>query len=1138
MRGLLAAAALAVVAGVIVAGRLSQGPIDLAFLKPRLEHALGKTLGVSAEVGTVALDARDGRVLLSASDLHAVGDMGETIGRAARVNLGLDLRALMNGEVAPDRLEIFGARVQATRDPDGALSLRVAPVGDAAASGDLETSAPDILSLAREWMAGDRAVARLPDIRLAAAELSVVDGSSGDLLWRGEADATLQVWPDRAAVLAAIGFDDNRAAPRLQMSAALRRGDGGAASARLAHADLAAMGRVARLFGLDLPPIEGRVDGAASLEFGPSLQPTIAQSTLRLTSFDLALPDGARLALEHGEAEAEFDFASARLVLSGLRLGPEGAGFVGAGDVRFDGNAAHASGRIDHADIAYLAALIGNADALRGIDAALSGDVDASFAFGRIGAVEARLRARADIDRPDLFYNPLEVRDAVAFMRFDAGVGDVAIKGVNLTLDGIAVAGEAAAQIADDGTLDTLDAKVRVGELPAERLARIWPRAFSTGGRAWVARNLTAGRITGADAKIEKASGAPIAASGEFAAEDLTVRYWDPMPLATGVAGVGRFAGDELVIDVSRGASSGLTTDDVKIRFTDLGQPRETLSIDGAIAGSAPDLLAVLNRKPLQYADWLGVEPAATRGKVDGRVRLKFPLIDELSVDDIDIQASGAVAEAFLPKAVAGWDLDADRLKVDVDMKRLAVDGEGRLLKEPIRFAGALQFAPGPERARFKGDWRLTRTVRQELGIGAPAVRRRLTGVTPAAFDVRILENDRYEIDVDADLTAATLLAQEIGWLKPKGAPARVAGRAILQGRKPVRIEQIRLTADDFRLDADVDFDLADQSLRRVAVRRLKGAGHDLTADVVLEGPADMIVISGAAADLRPLLELEEEPNAKNAPPKPPDPRRRRFEIDLAEARLSKRLRLGDLTARFTIKDGWPETIDARARYQGGQLTVGKDPENADWLRADISDFGQLLAASGAIDGVRGEGATLYARNRADAGFDLTFEAEDFIVSRAGLADLLGGSSTGLVDTFAGKQGIRFDDLDLSGAFANGALRIAKGSLRGTAIGVTAKGDVDIGRRNFDVVGAITPVYGVSRMLSAIPLLGDILTGTDGAGLFAAQYRAFGSFEDPKLKVDRLSALAPGILRQALPAPKRSGDTPVLQPPGPPPNDR
>ena len=61
--------------------------------------------------------------------------------------------------------------------------------------------------------------------------------------------------------------------------------------------------------------------------------------------------------------------------------------------------------------------------------------------------------------------------------------------------------------------------------------------------------------------------------------------------------------------------------------------------------------------------------------------------------------------------------------------------------------------------------------------------------------------------------------------------------------------------------------------------------------------------------------------------------------------------------------------------------------------------------------------------------------------------------------------------------------------------------------------GTAVPFYSVNEFLNKIPLLGTMLTGGEGQGLFAATYKVQGTFADPKVSINPLSVLAPGIIR-------------------------
>src|SRR5690606_34039123 len=72
---------------------------------------------------------------------------------------------------------------------------------------------------------------------------------------------------------------------------------------------------------------------------------------------------------------------------------------------------------------------------------------------------------------------------------------------------------------------------------------------------------------------------------------------------------------------------------------------------------------------------------------------------------------------------------------------------------------------------------------------------------------------------------------------------------------------------------------------------------------------------------------------------------------------------------------------------------------------------------------------------------------------------------------------------------------------------------IDFGRNAVDIEGTIAPAYVVNSILGNIPVIGDLLQGGKGEGIFAATYKARGSLDQPEITVNPLTALAPGFLR-------------------------
>lgn len=112
--------------GGLVAWRLHAGPVPLDFLTPHLEEAL-KTEGRGYTVDideTVAVWAGwRNAVDIIATDVVVTTPDGSTLARLPELSLGLSLRALVRGNVAPTSLNAIGPNVRVIRQKNGEFQL-------------------------------------------------------------------------------------------------------------------------------------------------------------------------------------------------------------------------------------------------------------------------------------------------------------------------------------------------------------------------------------------------------------------------------------------------------------------------------------------------------------------------------------------------------------------------------------------------------------------------------------------------------------------------------------------------------------------------------------------------------------------------------------------------------------------------------------------------------------------------------------------------------------------------------------------------------------------------------------------------------------------------------------------------------
>jgi len=142
-------------------------------------------------------------------------------------------------------------------------------------------------------------------------------------------------------------------------------------------------------------------------------------------------------------------------------------------------------------------------------------------------------------------------------------------------------------------------------------------------------------------------------------------------------------------------------------------------------------------------------------------------------------------------------------------------------------------------------------------------------------------------------------------------------------------------------------------------------------------------------------------------------------------------------------------------------------------------------------------------------------DGEDYTVQKAPtLTRVLSiGSFSGAANLLQGK-GIPFTRLRGDYLFDGGKITISEARAYGGAIGVNASGVINMRDNTLDLTGVMVPAYTLNSALRNVPLLGPLLLGPEGSGVFGINFRVAGPADDPNVSVNPLSAVAPGVLRK------------------------
>ena len=203
--------------------------------------------------------------------------------------------------------------------------------------------------------------------------------------------------------------------------------------------------------------------------------------------------------------------------------------------------------------------------------------------------------------------------------------------------------------------------------------------------------------------------------------------------------------------------------------------------------------------------------------------------------------------------------------------------------------------------------------------------------------------------------------------------------------------------------------------------------------------------------------------------------------------------------------DGSP--FEARFDTNGGQAAT---------FHVSSGDAGFIASAFLGIDYLDGgqlEMDGVLANDNKPSKFDISItdtrlNNAPFLTQILSLASL-----RGLADTLGG-EGVLFSRLDIPLTVAGDRYVVNGAKAQGPALGLTTNGYFDSKDGKIEFDGVLVPSFGMNSALGTIPILGDLVVGRDGEGVFSLTYGIRGTMEKANVSVNPLSALAPGVIRR------------------------
>lgn len=1094
VRVLLVFACLVVVVAGASAWKLMHGGISLNFLQPQFEQAFESRLpGQSIDIGAIILewDTDTSTILLRLQDTHVSAENGTPVAEFSSLLLGVDLRELLWQQVRLTHVVLIGGFVDIQRKRDGSFDFDIARTIDGDSAGDevLVQTLPDT-QIAENILAFASPVI-LPEIlEKLTQSISLFE--------------TLETLEIRGADLS---FHDSKSGLRLHMKN-LRlkfqragQGVGWEVSARINvnnnNWNLAASGHQ------DFEPLNADMD-------------------VRIVRVG-----GGGVSADSARIRAHFDADSRHVIVDEITLQAGENRIALNGSIEFSEDLLH---RIEFQGEKLVVHLKGITQS--------SVPVDKLFFRGNFRLPSVNLSdAQFDIEA----------------LRLELPTHNVDISG----------------RIRPAPGSPELRVSITSEALQKDELMALWPVPLETFTREWVAEHIPSARLENVLIRLNMDGGVladvlleekPLPKDSLLIETDLyevALDYLPPLPKIENANGGLRIRDSrfEAWADSATVKPSADTSDinlqNLRFVIDEIYVKDPPSSMSLSFQGESGALFSLLQSEAigLRQKD-AGIDALQSEGVISGDLSLGMRLYDDIEAHHVDLAIDARGKGLLLPLSEGDYQLSQAELHFTGSLKEMRAKGQARINGVEMTLDFHKQFDFVDEDAVSIGiGGMFGATQFESLGIDLPVD---VAGRIPTSLNLRGDENGIHEGWLRMDLTPVSFEEALIGWNKPREQAAFLNLRLKFPDEEIIEVSDFLLQSENvevrggFRFDADnrvVEASLpvirvgADTSLSAYAHR---GVGDVFTLD-----------IGGSSLDIRyiidnvlsgeGLLEGEDEETAVEDDDGGGEDSDDDSEV-ITRGRIDRLLSHDGVELKdavFYLRQSGDHVIASQldAKLEGAHLHLHLD--------TPAGGEGRKLSISSGNGGATLKGLDLYphvAEGALSVEADLSPIDEPLeirgritggafrVLNAPVFARLLSLASLSGIGELLTQNGIFFQELELPFEMTPKEIRMLDGDMNGPSLGLTLRGSIDRSAKHVDLQGTLVPSYTLNSLLGNIPVLGELIIGRSGEGIFGVTFLVRGPVEDVDIVTNPLSVLTPGFLRRFIEFGENETDTLNIQP--------
>lgn len=668
--------------------------------------------------------------------------------------------------------------------------------------------------------------------------------------------------------------------------------------------------------------------------------------------------------------------------------------------------------------------------------------------------------------------------------------------------------------------------------MPMAALKQIWPISIATGARKWVREHVHGGKITSATITASIPAGilGRLHKGRRFEDNQLEIdlnventRFdtFGQLPPVRSVIGKVRVRGMKTEVNLDSGVAYVAKGEPVKITRGNFLLPDIALrplpaEVSFIAKGSIAGLAQITDAKPLAVMSKLKMTPKQWSGRGEVDLVAKFPLKKKLQYQEVDWQALVHLAKAKSSKLITGRRISNADVVIDISPDKAVITGDSTI--DGIR-GNVLMIEPVGKNSRVKRK----RVLKARMG---PKDRKKL-GVTvePVISGIIDVVMEQYEgrkaAQISVDLKDAKIELPWIGWQKGKGIPAK-ANFQMVNNKNNTKIKGLELRGDGFSLDGNFVFDK--NGINSVDISKVALNQNDDIAVRIRRDKGDFIITAnGKNFDGRGLVnKLFHQEGVADEQGKATF----RLSANIEKVKGFGNRFANNLVLHYSVKQGWLDGLSLNTGFGRASRTTieaGTKGENTKFqIRSE--NAGSALSFLNLYTHMRnGVMVSNLKRRRGKPFFGNVFVEKFTIVNEPKLKKLVSNRQINDDRVVSSSQQRKLKKIETHTAnFISAQADIEKGqgylkmdgSLTGVQIGLTYDGTLFDNKNRMNLQGTFMPAFGLSRIVSAIPFVGQILSNGKDSGLIGINYHLSGPTASPNLTLNPLSVVAPGIFKK------------------------